>query len=534
MDSAKISSLMAKADSSFLVNGPENKNSYSIAFSYLKNAEAIAQQSENIDDFITINNKYAELWVKSGNYSLALEYAFKNLRLIDDQETQPEDLLKKKIFQYSFIGYCYVCLETPDKALVYLEKAKTILDQKFENSKDEYILDRKTAVLNNIASSYLSKGDIKQAKKYFNMAIVYFKKNYREDFLAAIYNNLGICEQHENHHELSRKYFEKSLKIRAKLKDTLGMAQSYNNLGTYYIAKNNNTLAVNYLKLALKMAQNSNGVKSEILAAKLLSELYYKSGNAQEAYQMLKLFNQMNDSVLGIERVRFTSQLELKYQFEKQKKEAELHEQMQQAKNQKQFLILTSIIVALLLLSVIYVLLYRTQKIRAKKNQLQKENLSLEKENLELNNKQLELNLEHKNKELTTNVMSLLRKNEFMQIIIQNLEDIKEELPEKEKIKIRQLISSINSNISDLSWDEFELRFQDVHQDFYKKLSDIYPNLTPNETKICSFLRLNMSTKDISSITFQSVKSIEVARTRLRKKLRLEREENLISLLQKI
>ena len=74
-------------------------------------------------------------------------------------------------------------------------------------------------------------------------------------------------------------------------------------------------------------------------------------------------------------------------------------------------------------------------------------------------------------------------------------------------------------------WTEFETYFTKVHPDFYKKLSQQFPDLTPNEKKLCAFLKLNLSTKEISAITYQSVNSIMVSRTRLRKKLNIQGEE---------
>ena len=95
---------------------------------------------------------------------------------------------------------------------------------------------------------------------------------------------------------------------------------------------------------------------------------------------------------------------------------------------------------------------------------------------------------------------------------------------------IRDLLLNSSSDV----WEEFEVRFQDVHSDFYDNLNKKFPNLTPNEKKICSFLRLNMSTKEISAITYQSVRSIDMARFRLRKKLELDTDENLVSFLSQI
>jgi len=97
---------------------------------------------------------------------------------------------------------------------------------------------------------------------------------------------------------------------------------------------------------------------------------------------------------------------------------------------------------------------------------------------------------------------------------------------------IQDILREMQSNLDNTVWNEFEVRFQQVHKDFYRKLMQKYPDLTPNEIKICAFLKLNMSSKEISAITFQSVKSLEVARHRLRKKMGIDRDDNLVSVLQ--
>ena len=99
---------------------------------------------------------------------------------------------------------------------------------------------------------------------------------------------------------------------------------------------------------------------------------------------------------------------------------------------------------------------------------------------------------------------------------------------------IKEILREMQSNVDNTVWGEFEMRFQQVHQDFYQKLLEKYPDLTPNEIKICAFLKLNMTTKDISAITFQSVKSIQVARNRLRKRMGISRDENLVASIQQL
>jgi DNA-binding CsgD family transcriptional regulator len=74
-------------------------------------------------------------------------------------------------------------------------------------------------------------------------------------------------------------------------------------------------------------------------------------------------------------------------------------------------------------------------------------------------------------------------------------------------------------------WEEFELRFRHVHEDFYQKIHERCPSLTGNERRLAAFLRLNLSTKEIATLTGQSIRALEVARTRLRKKLNLTNSE---------
>jgi DNA-binding CsgD family transcriptional regulator len=154
----------------------------------------------------------------------------------------------------------------------------------------------------------------------------------------------------------------------------------------------------------------------------------------------------------------------------------------------------------------------------------------------DLEKQKLEMELDFKNKELSTHVIYLLKKNEFISSIVQKLFTLKRSaLDEKAKDSwIQDIMRDMQSNIDNTVWNEFEIRFQQIHKDFYQKLIEKYPALTPNEIKIFAFLKLNMTSKDISAITSQSVKSIEVARHRLRKKLGIDREENLVTILQQI
>ncbi len=144
----------------------------------------------------------------------------------------------------------------------------------------------------------------------------------------------------------------------------------------------------------------------------------------------------------------------------------------------------------------------------------------------------LELTIESQNKELTANTLCSIRNQEMLISIAKELQDILE-LSNDEKIEkhIRSVISSLKNNNTDSTWEEFRKYFENVHSSFFKNLSECCPGLTQNEVKICALLKLNFSTKDISAITHQSSRSVDVARYRLRKRLNLPKEESLFAFL---
>ncbi|MEZ5084562.1 MAG: hypothetical protein R2750_14145 [Bacteroidales bacterium] len=142
--------------------------------------------------------------------------------------------------------------------------------------------------------------------------------------------------------------------------------------------------------------------------------------------------------------------------------------------------------------------------------------------------------LDYKNKELTNNVMYLLKKNEFILSISDKLKNSRYYFKPENRKLIDEIIHDVEQSTSQDVWKDFEVRFQEVHTDFYDKLAEKYPDLSPNELRLCAFLRLNMSTKEISAITFQSPKSITMARFRLRKKMDIGSYENLISFLSQL
>lgn len=139
--------------------------------------------------------------------------------------------------------------------------------------------------------------------------------------------------------------------------------------------------------------------------------------------------------------------------------------------------------------------------------------------------------LESKKRELTSSALRLIHISEMNNSLIAELGEISEHSDKKGKVLIRTTISRFSVSASENVWQEFETRFENVYESFYRTLNQTFPDLTPGEQKLCALLRLNLSSKDISALTSQNSQSVDMARYRLRKKLNLKTEENLIDFL---
>ncbi|MEX6690382.1 triple tyrosine motif-containing protein [Danxiaibacter flavus] len=162
-----------------------------------------------------------------------------------------------------------------------------------------------------------------------------------------------------------------------------------------------------------------------------------------------------------------------------------------------------------------------------------KEKLASEQRISLLKTQQLEADLANKKRELATSAMNIVYKNELLQKINDELLGLKDKdgktLPGHQLRKIQEVIEDGMSDERD--WQLFENSFDEVHQDFFRKLKTTYPDLSLNDLKLCAYLRMNMSSKELVSILNITLRGVEIRRYRLRKKLNLEHDQNLVEFL---
>ena len=153
-----------------------------------------------------------------------------------------------------------------------------------------------------------------------------------------------------------------------------------------------------------------------------------------------------------------------------------------------------------------------------------------DKEINKLENEKLKSEINLKNDQLTTITMHLVKNNDFIQDIQNKITSSLDKIDSKKELK--SIIKTIDRELSNNdSWDQFAYHFDQVHGNYLKKLSDNNIKLSPREIKLAAFLRMNMSSKEISKMLNITSRGVELARYRLRKKLNLKRAQNLVEYL---
>jgi AraC family chitin signaling transcriptional activator len=167
---------------------------------------------------------------------------------------------------------------------------------------------------------------------------------------------------------------------------------------------------------------------------------------------------------------------------------------------------------------------------------IQRIKLEREKEQIMKDKDLLEGDVIQKSKELANYTMLLVKKRELLTDMHEELKELKDLVRnDASRQKLRDLIKRINTNLQDEEHIKvFEANFERVHHEFFTELKAFFPDLTQKELRLCAFVRMNLTNKEIASILNISVRGVETARYRLRKRLSLNHEEDMAEFLEKL
>jgi tetratricopeptide (TPR) repeat protein len=357
--------------------------------------------------------------------------------------------------------------------------------------------------LSNYGLAYLQKENYKTALSYFRKAILSYQKEFKKEGTMEFYSNMGVAFIYAEKYDSAAFYLNKSLELAKKTSNLDDDAERLMYLGVFNQEIGNNDYALEYLKQANNLIHNLVSYNSKILVCEGLADAYAEKKQFKEAHEFRLKETKYRDSLREINLQENALSYVYKDELKKEK------EKSQQVVFYVFFLGF-SLMVALIILW-LYV----------SKNKVARRNSEILLKNEQLEKEKVRLELENNEREVATKSMFLLEKDNLISNISNKLRDALPKLNGDAESTVNRILTELNYSVNNKRWDEFEIRFNKVHPNFIRNIESKFPKLSNNERKLCSFLLLNMSSKEISQITGQTVHSINIARSRLRNKLNL-------------
>lgn len=397
--------------------------------------------------------------------------------------------------------------------------------------------------------------NVPMAKSYILSALPIIERLGSKEALTRTRLNLGVVYFNEGQYDSAQYYFERIKTYRESINDSSGLALINLNLanvyefqgdltkaqGAYLLARvyvsDNDMLIANiycgigsillqltgdregaaYLDSCRQSAIANGQTYEEMVAVSYYREHFERLDDLEAAYPYLMEEYEMDGEIRGEQVQKEVEVMRLQYDGEKKARElAELN--VEKAEQEKYLLIVGGGLILIVLIASITILLLRLRV----KNEKRK-SLEIQKE------------LDHKTQELTAYTLNFIQKNELLAELtdkvnqLKSSEEVRSTSTDKGLTQLNNLI--MNSMRIDQDWENFRKMFEDIHPDFNYRLKSAFPDIGNAELKLCALLRLNLNLKESSKILGISSDSVKTARSRLRKKLGLVTEENLVDFL---
>ncbi len=532
------------------------------ALYYSKKALALANQIQNVQACAVSNKVMGELFEIQHNYQPTINYyliSIKHYQKLEDE--------KELARLYNKLGWIYITNHFDyDQGLHYFTQA-------LEHAKNSNADEERATALNSIGGIFYYQADYNSALHYFNESLKIRQRTGNPKDIAASLNNIGEIYRLQNQYDLALDYYNRAVEINEKNNFQTNLAINLSNIGLIYSANDNSTLASNYFERSIainRQTENKEGLIAALLASgnhliKVgkfekavetfaetlqianeikdleglrdatagLAQSYEEQGLINQAFDYYKKHAHYKDSLFNINKAEQLDEIQTRFALDLKEKELALKDneiallQREQKLNySRQLLLLLSI----LLLLIFGLLIYGKLQSRNRKNKLllsQKESLNKAREQL------MQAELKNKTNELTNFALHLGEKNKFLHELKNELKNLRNSQDDERENRIRELLINVQQNLQiQKELDEFQKTVNLTNHGFIKKLKQHFPDLTKNEERLCTMLRLNLSSKEIAALNNTSIRAVEMGRYRLRKKLNLDQEQNIIAFLQ--
>lgn len=474
----------------------------------IKLQESITLASQDYD-YVLLSSLYSNLAsvnLKMGNYPVALNYYLSALK-INEQFADKNGIFMNLIniagiqSDHQETG---AAVETMDKALALA---------------NEYNDSIKLSVCYTNLGNIYKKVDKEKALDYFDRALSIAQYNNAAQAIN-LYTSIGSVYCDLNLDKKAVDYLQKGLEEASKRNMKLEYSQVCQELGRLYYQSRNYPLAIDYTLKAKNTSGQIQYREVEKDAYKQLSSIYAQTGNYKNAYDYQLLYTQLNDSLYNEKNLKKIALLESDYAFSKEREAYEYNKMNGELLINKQHLWIRMLLIISILVILLAVMIYRW-------GVLKKRILSLK-----INTISNELAVNRSS--ITVAQLKLVQNAERDAQTLKMLEQITDTITGKEKAAIQSIIGNYKQEALYANWEEFEKLFTEYNAAFWQELNKKYPDLTPNERRLCVFMRLNMNNKEIAKITFQTEDALKKSRMRLRRKFDIDRSTNLALFIQSI
>jgi tetratricopeptide (TPR) repeat protein len=475
-----------------------------------ENALAIAVEGEMKTEVAYCYNNLGNVYRQQGNFVKSMdayEKALSQFTILKD-DLSVSDCLNN-------IGNLYLDKGDPFRSLEYYNRSVNFAKVKSDNY-------RMIGRYKNLAEAYSVLNDFSNASLFLDKAVKLAEKSGDKALLASCYVLIGKLHFTNGNHEIGISYQQKSAEIFHAVGAKAEEAEVLIALANSELIDNKVNVALTHAGQGEEIAKSVGAVKTIVTASECLAKIWERKGDPLKALHYAKMVVNFQDSLLNIEKNRAIEEIEAGFTRTRLLNEnlllarnGKLQQQTLKTRNFALFALALCLLLSFLVIWLVY-----KRHIDAK-TMAMREKAVKEKEIEKLSD-----DLSVKERELTTKTLLINQKNGLLQKLIGELETLKADEGSPAN-RIGRLQHELKQELSPNAWKEFEVQFNDVHPGFQNRLLEKFPELSPAERRLCTFLRLDMNTREIASLTGQSFKSLEVARTRIRKKMDLPHEGNL-------
>lgn len=482
------------------------KGNYIEAYEQLQKVVRVAIEE---DDKLVLSSIYSQLGLihyRQGNEYKAMEYYLLALKM--DERLNAKSGIFTRLINIAGIKSNQKEFKS---ALETIDRAFQIVREMNDSLKISVCLTNKGEVYQRMGKP--------EALRLFQEALMILGDNNIGQKVALL-TNIGIAYKKQGMFELAQKNLEEASALAQKINIKYACCQAWMEIADLYFIQKQYSLAFDYVQKALNLADEINYLELQRDGYQKLSQYNVVAGDYKNAYRNYTQYKLLNDSLFNEKKIRGMALLESEYKFDKEKQKYELEQTNQKLKIKNQRQIIISLVTVSFLILILLFILYWSNKLKKKVLKLEIENINRE--------------LKYSQKEMASATLKLIQSSESDAYCVKMLENIKTNTTDEGEKDASSLINYYKSKSVYSNWEEFETLFIKVNGTFYDKLNERFPTLTPNERKLCVFLKLNMNNKDIAQITFQSEEALKKARLRLRKKLDLDRDINLSTFIQSL